>query len=274
MSKQLKSFIKNPDEIKKLLERSSVIKLVETYFFKYAKCFFEYEKQYVNNYKITISELLTEQIIDRITNSIDEPFELDEKVVKQIIDQEAVKELFSSLIYAALEKFVKKLPFSGLLGGMNSFEKEIKNFLLNSMNFTIDIATKFVTDKKNEKVIQDSMKKLLNILYSQELDLILNKFEIKSFKDKEEEIFKNLVSHLLETQMIKEGLNYTIDLMYKTESEKTIKELINNPEIEGDSINYICDTLYDVFMDYLKDEIMEKIIEKNICDFYDTVQLS
>lgn len=270
LNKKLKFFVKNPNEIKNEINPSNFKKIFQSYLFKYSKIFFDFEKEYVNNYKVPVSELFTKKVIDKIEDAIDEPFDLDEKTIKDIIDQDAVKGLFVSLIYSAFEKFTKNLPF---MGGIVSFENEIKKFISQGMNFTIDVATKFIVDKKNEKVIQGSIKKLFRMILSYELDLIVNKLEFKGLKGKEEEIFEDLISHILETEMIKEGLNYTIDQIYRIESNKTIKEMINDANSEQALIEYLSDRISILVYEFLNYEIMKKFLEKSISDFYDSLNL-
>jgi hypothetical protein len=156
MDKKITYYFSTIESVKKDVDWDSLSEVIQKYLFKYARMFFEFEKEYIKNYDVKVSDLVTEQLVNRIESAIDEPFDLNEKDVWEIVDQPAFKELFVTLVYSALERFVKNIPFVGNIG---SFEKDIKGFISNSMNFIMNVVIRFITDKKNEKLIQDTLKR-------------------------------------------------------------------------------------------------------------------
>lgn len=265
---KIKEFIKSSDEIKNEIENEKLKKTAFDFAAKYLNIFIEFEKGYAKNYKTTVKELFTDSLIKRVEDAIDEPLKLEEKSVRELLDQKAIRELFVSVVYSALERFVKNIPF---IGGMHSFEKDIKRFISHSASFTIDIATKFITDKKNEPLIQDSLKKVFHIILSQEIDLLINKLEVKGLNGKEAEIMKELGEHLLNMDMIKQGISYTLEQMYRTESEKTVKEFINDEELEQHIKNIMSEKLFDIFIKYINEDIVKNYIKNNITEYYDNI---
>ncbi len=270
MDKKITYYFSTIESVKKDVDWDSLSEVIQKYLFKYARMFFEFEKEYIKNYDVKVSDLVTEQLVNRIESAIDEPFDLNEKDVWEIVDQPAFKELFVTLVYSALERFVKNIPFVGNIG---SFEKDIKGFISNSMNFIMNVVIRFITDKKNEKLIQDTLKRLLHILLKQKLDLIVNRLQFKGFKDNEEQIFKELFNHLIQTKLVKEGLEYTLEQLFKVESEKTIREIISNPELENKLVELAVDKFQNIALEYIKSDSVRTFVKKNIDEFYDSIQI-
>ena len=269
--KPLNYYVKSVDEIKSKVDWNSIREIASGYLFKYAKIFTEFEKEYIKNYDVTVNDLVTKAFVDKVNSAIDEPLNFEEDTVREFINQKAIKELFITLIYSALEKFAKNLPLSNFLV---SIEKEIKKFLSHGMNFTLDIATRFITDKKNEPLIQDALKKFFRIILSQKLNLIVNRLEIGGFKGNEDELYKELAIHIIETPMVEDGLNYTLSQFYKKENTKSIKELIGNPEIINQIEELVTENIYTIMLDFISSDSAKSFFDKYITEFYDSIELA
>lgn len=269
--KPLNYYVKSVEEIKSKIDWSAIRELASNYFFKYAKIFADFEKEYIKNYDVTIEDLVTKAFINKVNSAIEEPLNFDEKTVRELVNQKAIKELFVTLIYSALERFAKSLPLPNFLV---SIEKEIKKFLSHGMNFTLDVATGFIVDKKNEPLIQDALKKFFKIILSQKLNMIVNRLELGGFKMSEDELYKELAIHILETPMIEDGINYTLSQFYKKENEKSIKELIGNKEITTQLEELITENLSVLVFDFMRSDSTKSFLSKNISEFYDALTLS
>ncbi len=274
MDKPIKYYIQNTDDIKKELKLTIATENIQKLAFKYGRVFFEFIKQYVKNYEVKIEDLLTDEIIKRIENTIEQPLELDKETVKTFIDQKAVKELFVTIIYTSLEKFVKNIPFTGgLFGKTGVFEREIKKFISGGMDFTIDIATNFITDKKNEEVIQNSLKKLFRNIISINLNTIMSKIDLNQLDSGNGETFKNLISHLTDMNMIRDAIDYTIEQMYHTEGEKSIREILSDEEAQAGLVKIISENGVILLTEYLKTDSFKSFLKSNIDEFYNSLEV-
>jgi hypothetical protein len=274
MDKPIKYYIQNTDEIKKELKLTIATENIQKLAYKYGRVFFDFIKQYVKNYEVKIEDLLTDEIIKKVENAIDKPLDLDKETVKTFIDQKAVKELFVTIIYTALEKFVKNIPFTGgLFGKTGVFEREIKKFISGGMNFTIDIATNFITDKKNEELIQSSLKKLFRNLIEINLNTIMSRVDLNQFDSGEGETFHNLLTHLTDMKMIKDTIDYTIEQIYHGEGEKSIREILNDEEAQAGLVKIISENMSILILEYFKSDRFKSFLKRNIDDFYHSLEV-
>lgn len=100
------------------------------------------------------------------------PVDIPPHVIASITEQQAVKELLTTVVHDAIIGFNKKFnPAFGVLAAFGA-EKQIKEFIIPFMDSAVKIATDFMNNPQNKPMLSDFMGKIYDIIVSQKPDIL------------------------------------------------------------------------------------------------------
>ena len=148
------------------------------------------KKQYMNDNNLYNDEFIEEQIKEAIKLSIEEDIDKQEKIAKEEslkIENERIKNLEINNRKKSLEEFSKRIKTLNL--SVNENEKEIKNFIENTLDDYFNLKIDYINIEK------DLYEKIYKIIDSYYLIPFTKKYKKTAISHEEDQILRNIFLH-------------------------------------------------------------------------------
>jgi hypothetical protein len=101
-----------------------------------------------------------------------QPVDVPKETLEELIDQPAIRELFTTVIYSSIINFWKKInPLLGAVAAAAA-ENQIRDFIQPFMPTVISMSVDFVTDEKNNDMMMELNGSVFDVLMEQKADLL------------------------------------------------------------------------------------------------------
>lgn len=126
--------------------------------------------EYIEKQNHSIAENMQEDTLEKWRSVATYPVEVPHDTVHKIMNQKAVRELFTDIIHKSIVGFNKK--FNPLAGATAIFgiDNQIREFIEPFMDTIVEVATEFVTSKDNQQLSQDFAGKVFDIIVHEKPD--------------------------------------------------------------------------------------------------------
>jgi hypothetical protein len=221
-------------------------------------------KDKIKNSGIKLDDILADESQEKIKELLSEPYTLPQDLVRQFLKQDAIQQLFITIITDSIIGFNKKInPFSGLTTALG-LETQIKNFLKPFMGQVLDSSAKFIMSKNNEVLFTKMSASMFDIIKKENLTPYLDSIS-QTQKDKYDELMVAL-SKDQELAVFLQDLSLEIlNQYYDKLKDIKIKEFYKLTPDE------YADKYADSILDYLIPLIQDDIVVEFLADEIDAI---